>query len=122
MDADSENEEGKFYVWDRSQVAQVLSPEEYAVVAPYYGLVCSANFEQRHWNLLIADSLENVAKDSDISEEEARQRLASARRKLFAAREMRVHPGRDEKILTSWNGLMIKGMARAAVCSGARIG
>jgi uncharacterized protein YyaL (SSP411 family) len=113
LDADSENEEGKFYVWDRSQVAHVLSPEEYAVIAPYYGLVRSANFEQRHWNLLIAESLENVARDSDISQEEARQRLTSARRKLFAARELRVHPGRDEKILTSWNGLMIKGMARA---------
>ncbi|SFN65625.1 hypothetical protein SAMN05216386_1523 [Nitrosospira briensis] len=113
LDADSENEEGKFYVWDRSQVAQVLLPEEYAIIAPHYGLVHSANFEQRHWNLLIADSLEKIAKDSDISVEEAREKLASARNKLFAAREMRVHPGRDEKILTSWNGLTIRGMARA---------
>ena len=113
LDADSENEEGKFYVWNRSQVAQILSPEEYAVVVSYYGLARSPNFEHRHWNLEIAQPLAEVALAVGISDQEARQRLASARRKLFIERESRVHPGRDEKILTSWNGLMIKGMARA---------
>ncbi|SOD40526.1 thioredoxin domain-containing protein [Nitrosovibrio sp. Nv4] len=113
LDADSENEEGKFYVWDRTQVAQILSPEEYAVIAPYYGLTSSANFEHEHWNLVVTEPLEEIAKGIGISQKEARERLASARRKLLAERELRVHPGRDEKILTSWNGLMIKGMARA---------
>lgn len=113
LDADSENEEGKFYVWDRSQVAQILLPEEYAVAAPYYGFARSPNFEQKHWNLEIAQPLAEVALAAGISDEEAQQRLASAHRKLFTERELRVHPGRDEKILTSWNGLMIKGMARA---------
>lgn len=113
LDADSENEEGKFYVWDRSQVAQILSPEEYAVVVSYYGLSRSPNFEHKHWNLEIAQPLAEVALAVGISDEQAQQRLASARRKLFIERESRVHPGRDEKILTSWNGLMIKGMARA---------
>ena len=113
MDADSEHEEGRFYVWDREQVAQILSPEEYAVVAPYYGLLRSPNFEHQHWNLEIVQPLAEVAQAVGISQEEAQQRLAAARRKLFIERELRVHPGRDEKILTSWNGLMIKGMARA---------
>ncbi|MDN5753188.1 MAG: thioredoxin domain-containing protein [Nitrosospira sp.] len=113
LDADSENEEGKFYVWDRSQVAQILTPDEYAVVAPYYGLTRSPNFEREHWNLEIVQPLAEVALAAGISREEAQQRLASAREKLFIERELRVHPGRDEKILTSWNGLMIKGMARA---------
>ncbi|HEU4855002.1 MAG TPA: thioredoxin domain-containing protein, partial [Nitrosospira sp.] len=113
LDADSENEEGKFYVWDRTQVAQILLPEEYAVIAPYYGLTSSANFEHEHWNLVVTEPLEEIASRIGINQEEARQRLAAARRKLLAERELRVHPGRDEKILTSWNGLMIKGMARA---------
>ncbi len=112
LDADSENEEGKFYAWDRDEVAQTVSPEEYAVVAPYYGLSDNPNFEHKHWNLEIAQPLAVLAVKAGISREEAQQRLASARSKLFRKRELRVHPGRDEKILTSWNGLMIKGMAR----------
>ncbi len=113
LDADSEDEEGKFYVWDRTQIAKILSPEEYAVVAPYYGLLRTPNFEQKHWNPEIAQPLAEVALAIGINHEEAQQRLASARKKLFVERELRIHPGRDEKILTSWNGLMIKGMARA---------
>lgn len=113
LDADSEDEEGKFYVWDRAQIAQILSPEEYTLAAPYYGLLRTPNFEQKHWNLEIAQPLAEAALATGVNYEEAQQRLASARRKLFIERELRVHPGRDEKILTSWNGLMIKGMARA---------
>lgn len=113
LDADSEHEEGKFYVWNRDQLMNVLSPEEYAVVVPYYGLLRAPNFESKHWNLEIIQQLADVAKAVGISEDEAQKRLASARIKLLIERESRVHPGRDEKILTSWNGLMIKGMAHA---------
>ena len=113
LDADSENEEGKFYVWDRDQLINILFPEEYAVVAPYYGVLRSPNFESKYWNLEIIQRLADVAKAVGISEDEAQKRLASARIKLLIERELRVHPGRDEKILTSWNGLMIKGMAHA---------
>ncbi len=113
LDADSENEEGKFYVWDRDQLINILFPEEYAVVAPYYGVLRSPNFESKYWNLEIIQRLADVAKAVGISEDEAQKRLASARIKLLIERESRVHPGRDEKILTSWNGLMIKGMSHA---------
>ncbi|SEL04081.1 thioredoxin domain-containing protein [Nitrosovibrio tenuis] len=113
LDADSEDEEGKFYVWDRSQASRVLTPEEYGVVASYYGLERAPNFEHKHWHLEIAQPLAHVAEAEHISLEEAQQRLTSATRKLFLERELRVHPGRDDKVLTSWNGLMIKGMARA---------
>ncbi len=113
LDADSENEEGKFYVWDRDQLINILFPEEYAVVAPYYGILRSPNFESKYWNLEIIQRLADVAKAVGISEDEAQKRLASARIKLLIERESRVHPGRDEKILTSWNGLMIKGMSHA---------
>lgn len=113
LDADSEHEEGKFYVWTREQISHLLSQEELAIIAPYYGLSQAPNFEQKYWNLVITQPLTKVAKSACVSVEEAQQRLKSAQRKLFSARESRVHPGRDEKILTSWNGLMIKGMAYA---------
>jgi len=110
LDADSEHEEGKFYVWDRDQVAQILSAEEFEVTAPYYGLSQAPNFEQKLWNLEITESLEEIAKRIGINLDQAQQRLSSARNKLQASRAHRIRPGRDEKILVSWNGLMIKGM------------
>ncbi len=113
LDADSENEEGKFYVWDRDQIKNILSPEEYAVAAPYFGLLQEPNFEDEYWNLEIIQGLEEIANDEGISEQEVQEKLMSVRMKLFAERELRIRPGRDEKILTSWNGLMIRGMARA---------
>jgi uncharacterized protein YyaL (SSP411 family) len=113
LDADSEGEEGKFYVWTREEVEALLSADEYAVAAPHYGLTGAPNFEKRYWNLRVAEPLENVAARLAIPAVTARARLESARRKLFAARERRVRPGRDDKVLTSWNALMARGMARA---------
>ena len=108
IDADSEHEEGKFYVWNPDEVRSLLSSEEYAVLAPHYGLDGPPNFENSHWHLRVAGTL---AAD-------AAPLLASGRRKLFEAREKRVRPGRDDKVLVSWNALMIAGMARAAVVFG----
>jgi uncharacterized protein len=115
IDADSEHEEGKFYVWLPEEVRQCLFAEEYAVTAARYGLDGPANFEDSHWHLRIVKSLADVAKQLGIAEDAARRQLNSARQKLFIEREKRIHPGRDEKILVSWNGLMIKGMARAGI-------
>ena len=115
IDADSEHEEGKFYVWLPEEARQCLLPDEYRVTAALYGLDGPANFEDSHWHLRIVKSLPQVAQQIGITEEAAGKYLASARQKLFIEREKRVHPGRDEKILVSWNGLMIKGMARAAI-------
>lgn len=112
LDADSEGEEGKFYVWQPTEVQRLLSDTEYAVVVRHYGLDRDANFEGA-WHLHIFCSMEDVAAELQIDLDEAQRRLTSARQKLLAAREPRVRPGRDEKILTSWNGLMIKGMAVA---------
>jgi hypothetical protein len=95
LDADSEGEEGKFYVWDRDEVQRLLTPLEYAATAAHFGLDQPPNFENRHWHLHVA------------------QPGAAAVAKLFAAREKRIRPGRDEKILVSWNALAIRGMARA---------
>jgi uncharacterized protein YyaL (SSP411 family) len=113
LDADSEHEEGKFYVWTPDEVRAALTDDEYAVTAPHYGLDKPANFEGTHWHLRVTRSLKRVAQQTGKPLEECERLLGAARAKLFAVREPRVHPGRDEKVLTSWNGLMIKGMARA---------
>ncbi len=113
LDADSEHEEGKFYVWSREEVSRCTTAEEYAVVAAHYGLERPANFEGAYWHLHVALPLAGVATSLNRPLAECEYLLASAREKLFAAREERIRPGRDEKILTSWNALMIEGMAHA---------
>ncbi len=100
QDADSEGEEGKFFVWTPSEIRDLLGQEAEAFMAAY-GVTERGNFEGRN-------ILEYVGHVSQRTE------LAEARRKLFAAREQRVHPGRDEKVLTSWNGLMLAAFAEAA--------
>jgi hypothetical protein len=114
LDADSEHVEGKFYVWTADEIKAALSAEEYAVMQPHYGLDARPNFEREYWHLRVTKPLAVVARRLDLSLEQAQSLLDSARAKLFTLREARVHPGRDEKILASWNALMVKGMARAA--------
>ena len=113
LDADSEGEEGTFYVWTRAQVQALLSATEYPLFARAYGLDRPANFEGKWHPHRFVDSA-TLASETGLPPETVDARLASARAKLFAAREDRIHPGRDEKILGAWNGLMIKGMARAS--------
>jgi len=112
LDADSEDEEGLFYVWTPQQVKALLDKNEYDIVSRIYGLDQPANFEG-HWHLHVYANIQDIAKQIGISHAEVQQQLNSARNKLFNEREKRIHPGRDEKILTAWNGLMIKGMAIA---------
>ncbi|MHB8743002.1 MAG: thioredoxin domain-containing protein [Sulfuricaulis sp.] len=112
LDADSEGHEGKFYVWSTEELRQRLTPEEWDVVEQRFGLHGTPNFEGL-WHLNVRVDAAAIAERMLCPESDVTARLDSARRKLFAAREQRVRPGRDEKILTSWNALMIKGMARA---------
>jgi uncharacterized protein YyaL (SSP411 family) len=113
LDADSEGHEGKFYVWDRGEVRALLSPAEYSPFAAVYGLDHPANFEGM-WHLHGYRLPEVVADEMGLELAQVQALLAAARARLYAARERRIRPGRDEKILTAWNGMMIKGMARAA--------
>jgi hypothetical protein len=113
LDADSEGEEGKFYVWTSGELQQLLSPEEWSVVEARYGLNTAANFEGK-WHLNVRAELDKVAQDRKLSLQRTGELLESAHGKLLRARAQRIRPGRDEKILASWNGLMIKGMAHAA--------
>ncbi|MEO6697298.1 MAG: thioredoxin domain-containing protein, partial [Gammaproteobacteria bacterium] len=129
LDADSEGHEGKFYAWSQDEVHGLLDEQEYTVFATRFGLDRSANFDvhgstsvaggrtpgatEGKWHLhVFADTL-TIAHELNLSETEAIKILDAARAKLLKVREERVHPGRDEKILTSWNALMIKGMAIA---------
>ncbi len=112
LDADSEGEEGKFYVWTREEVSDLLTQKEYQLVARYFGLDRDANFDGK-WHLQVLCDIGAAARASGASEDEAEILIKSARQKLLATRSKRVRPGRDEKVLTSWNALMIKGMARA---------
>jgi uncharacterized protein YyaL (SSP411 family) len=114
LDADSEGEEGKFYVWEPAEAAQRLDDDEYAALSARYGLAEPANFEGAHWHLQQRRDIASLAAELAISTAEVEQRLSRARAKLLAARARRVRPLRDEKVLTAWNGLMISGMARAA--------
>lgn len=114
LDADSEHEEGKFYVWTPDQVAALLSPDENAVARLTWGLDRTPNFEDHAWHLNVERGTAEVAQALGLPLETVVALLEAARAKLFAARESRVRPGRDGKLLTSWNALMIKGLARAA--------
>ena len=100
LDADSEHEEGKFYVWSREEVQRLLTDEEYLAFSARYGLDRPPNFENRHWHLYVSKPVDRPV-------------LETARQKLFAAREKRVRPGRDEKVLVPWNALAIRAMAHA---------
>ena len=112
LDADSEGGEGRFYVWTPQQVQALLDGDEYALFSRRYGLDRQANFEGR-WHLHTFVGVPDLCDELGISPEQAGRRLDGARSKLFEARQSRTPPGRDEKVLTSWNALMIKGMARA---------
>ena len=114
LDADSEGVEGRFYVWNRDEVAAELTADQFAVAEPHWGLNAAPNFERQHWHLAVATPLDEVANQLGITPDEAATRLSEARERLFAKRAMRVPPGLDNKILTSWNGLTIAGMMRAA--------
>jgi uncharacterized protein YyaL (SSP411 family) len=114
QDADSEGHEGKFFIWSAEEVAELLGPDDAALFNAYYDVTKGGNFEGS--NILhVTASLEEVAQKAGISVEELRAALRRGREKLFAARELRVKPGRDEKVLTSWNGLMLASFAEASV-------
>ncbi len=112
LDADSEGIEGKFYVWTYAEITRLLGPEDAAFFGRFYDATRFGNWDdEAHGGHAII--LNRLDTPKPALEEEAR--LASLRQKLFEARERRVHPGLDDKILADWNGLMIAALAHAAV-------
>jgi hypothetical protein len=106
LDADSEGEEGKFYVWRREEIEALLAPTIFPAFTEYYGLNAAPNFEGEYWHLRV--------KDIDHGIDDGAPQLRAARELLLKARGKRIRPGLDDKILTSWNALVIKGLAQAA--------
>jgi uncharacterized protein len=113
LDADSEGHEGKFYVWDAAEVRRRLPNATFDVFSRRFGFDRAANFEGS-WHLHAYRSLEEIANDLGMSDAEISDHLARAREILLEVRNERIWPGRDHKILTSWNGLTIAAMAIAA--------
>jgi uncharacterized protein YyaL (SSP411 family) len=113
QDADSEGEEGKFFLWDRAEIEGLLDAETARVALHYWGVADGPNFEGR--NIL------HVPRDPDavvaalgLTRDRLSEILARARATLFARREGRVKPGRDEKVLAGWNGMMLRAFAEAS--------
>jgi len=111
-DADSEGEEGRFYLWTPEEVRAVLEPVAAKAFCYYYDVSEAGNFEGRNIPH-VSKTLEQCAQVLHRDPDELETELADSRRALLAARSQRVRPGRDDKVLTSWNGLMIDAMAQA---------
>ena len=113
QDADSEGREGVFFVWTPAQLAEVLGPEDASLAGRYYGVDEAGNFEEGTTVLHLTRSVATLAKQVGAAESTLPGRLEDIRKKLFDARELRPKPFRDEKIITSWNGLMAGTFAEA---------
>jgi uncharacterized protein YyaL (SSP411 family) len=120
-DADSEGEEGKFYLWTQEEVKDILSREETELVDTVFNIHEEGNYAEEATGketgkniLFLKKPLSEITSDLAIPLEGFLQKLEGARTKLFDTREKRVHPHKDDKILTDWNGLMIAALARSA--------
>ncbi len=121
QDADSEGEEGKFFLWTTAEVAALLGDEDGRLFCAYYDVTPRGNFHEGGPGASILhierDRVE-VARAEGVMPQRLAQAIRRGRQVLFAAREQRVRPGRDEKILAEWNGLMIQALAEAGAALG----
>jgi len=124
QDADSEGVEGKFFLWTQPEVVELLGADDGPLFAAYFDVTLAGNFHEAgqplkqpgtpgHAILHVADDLEDAARQLGVSEERLAAVIAAGRKTLFASRERRIRPGRDEKILAEWNGLMLHAFAEA---------
>ncbi len=117
LDADSEGEEGKFYVWTQAEIEQIVG-EDAPLICDYYNITTTGNWEGGK-NILYKNMPDaTFAQKHEITKDELQQRLQNARQKLLKARSQRVRPGLDDKIITGWNGLMLKGLVDAYAATG----
>ena len=124
-DADSEGEEGKFYVWKPDEILQILGKVRGERFCQIYNIVKGGNFRDEATGDATGDSIPHLTKSIDsisadykLTPSDLRNELDEDRNKLFAARKKRIHPQKDDKVLTDWNGLMIATMARAGTVLG----
>lgn len=112
-DADTEQEEGKFYTWTKEEVLNSLDEELGPLYCEVFHITAEGNFEGKNVPHLIHTKLADIAAEHEMPVETLQQKLEKARQILFEVREQRTHPNKDDKILTGWNGLMIAGLAKA---------
>jgi uncharacterized protein len=113
QDADSEGEEGKFFVWTPAEIASLLGEEDARMFCAFFDVTEAGNFEE-HNILHVDEDFETVAERLQVAPERLQQALLKGREILFNEREKRIKPFRDEKMLTAWNGLMMRSFAEAA--------
>jgi uncharacterized protein YyaL (SSP411 family) len=113
QDADSEGEEGKFFVWSKDEIVKTLGQQAAGIFCDYFDVTDGGNFEG-HNILHVATPIEELAARHNITVAEARASIQDGRKILFGIRERRIKPGRDEKVLTGWNGLMLASFAEAS--------
>lgn len=120
-DADSEGTEGKFYLWTKDELCAVVGPADAELLCRVFGVTAMGNFHDEATgrttgtNILhLVDEPTALARTMNLTEAALSSRIELARQKLYAEREQRVHPYKDDKILTDWNGLMISALARGA--------
>jgi uncharacterized protein YyaL (SSP411 family) len=117
QDADSEGVEGKFFVWDLEEVESLLGPGDARLFCAYYDVTEGGNFEER--NILhVRRPAAEVAREQGVTAERLSEAVERGRGILYTERERRIKPGRDEKVITAWNGLMLEAYAEAAVVLG----
>ena len=117
-DADSEGEEGKFYVWSWDELEQILSPETLTELAPTFGLLPEGNFDDEASRRPSGLNIFDINADQDYKKVLNSPSWARARKKMYLEREQRIHPGLDNKILTDWNGLTLAALSRAGAATG----
>jgi uncharacterized protein YyaL (SSP411 family) len=127
-DADSEDEEGKFYLWTYKEIKEILTEDEFKLFTDAYNVSLKGNWLEENQtgenqtNILnITKNLSGLSKEFEIGEDELKLKLESSRKKLFHEREKRVHPFKDDKILTDWNSLMISAFAKSYQAFGKKI-
>ena len=113
LDAESEGEEGKYYRWEKSELEEALGADEFKFYASVYGINEAPNFENEYYAPQLKLPFQSTAKDNELSVEELLEKVAPMNAKLLGVRQERIAPATDKKILTEWNGMMIRGFADA---------
>jgi uncharacterized protein YyaL (SSP411 family) len=114
QDADSEGVEGKYYIWSAAEVDELLGPDDAGLVKMHFGISDPGSFEGKTV-LSVVKSVEEIAEETNGDANEIRQRLTGAKATMLTARQTRVAPGRDDKVIAGWNGLMIHALAHAGM-------
>jgi len=124
-DADSEGEEGKFYLWDADELRNVLDKKESDFAIKVFSIADDGNWIDESKGMMpgtnilhLNKSTAELANEFNLSEDDFKKKLESVRKKIFLYREKRIHPHKDDKVLTDWNGLMISALAKASQAFG----